>query len=1721
FHLSPCSNFPSQLYQSAATGQVSVAAGATFGGSGTVGGNVVIASNGILRSYMQNGTGHALTVGGNLTGQQASLNYDFGGSGGSRVENALLVTVHGDVDVTGATININSDAPLAAGKYHLVKYDGTVAATGLVLGDDNGGKLKLKVTDGTDPNDPDLIELISTAGLELRFWDATDHDDGHISGGTGVWQAGGTLNNWTSDDGASNGAFSDNSFAVFEGTAGTVSVDNTNGAIDVTGMQFATNGYIIQNGTITLAAGTNHFRVGDGTPDSSITATIASNLAGDGQLEKTDPGTLKLAGNNSYTGGTVIGSGVLNIVTDSNLGAPTGAIKIDEGTLQFGASVTSARAISLTTSKSAIDTEVNGISLSGVISGAGLLNKYGTGILTLTGTNTYTGGTSIETGTLSIASDANLGGVAGMLAIGNANLAVSSDTTLARPISLHSANSVIDTQAHQVILSGVVSHNGTLNKHGSGTLTLTGQNVYSGGTHIAAGTLIAASDENLGNTNGQLTIDNATFKAAGNFTTSRSVTLTSASSNIDTDVHNVGLDGTISGNGALNKKGTGKLSLRGTNTFTGGVFVTGGILDVSSDANLGDAAGKLTLDGGTLETSADFSSSRQMELGAGNGVIDVGAHTGQFGGVISGAGNLTIQGGGTAILAGANTYTGTTTVQAGELQIDGDQTAATGLVNVAGGASLAGKGTIGGSVNIAATGKLRSFVDESLNSHALNIIGNLTANNSHLEYDYGSDALHNTITVNVGGNIDLSGAQIDVAAAAPMAAGVYHLVDYAGSKLGTDPTLGTTPGAGFSLRLSDPNSIDLIYVADKILHFWNPGGTGGGTIDGGAGVWETGGTLNNWTDSEASLNGNYSNGAFAVFEGQSGTVTVDDTNGAVNVSGMQFITDGYIVEGGAITLLADDNDIRVGDGSGNATQTLATINSELTGAGRLQKADAGILVLKGTNTYTGGTSIKAGTLRVSSDVNLGDAAGDISIGNGTLQYDSSFDTARAVSVLSPRSTIDTQGYDSQLSGVISGAGGLIKTGTGSLTLSGQNSFTDRTIIQEGTLALAGQGTLASSDGITVNAKLSIENIDGDEASIKDLAGAGTGKVLLGSKNLTISDGQNTEFAGEISGAGKLHIAGGSVILSGANTYEGGTAIDAGAHLQVGTGGTTGNIAGPVDLEGILDFNKAGDIALENQFNGTGTLNLTSGGTTTFLTASPDFHGTTNLLAGELVVNLVHGGQLNINENTVLSGTGTVGAVQNMGTIMPGGSNTTGTLTVTGDYEGDNGTLIIETTLGDDTSATDHLKIAGDTSGNTTVVVHNMGGAGAQTKDGIRVISIGGQAGGVFHLDGDYVTRQGEHAVIAGAYAYTLNEGMSGGSDNDWYLRSQYTGDTPGPTPPPNRYNPAIPLYTAYGQILNNLNQNMTTSLRERVGQRLGADTTQSGKIEASGSGSPDNAGIIWGRIDMAHSQFKPSGSTTANKFSQDIWKVSAGIDGQFVANEAGELFGSLWLNYAADNARISSPHGAGKVVTDGYGVGGALTWYGNAGWYVDTQAHLTWYDTDFESHDTRTAPVTGQKAFGYGVSIEAGQDVKIDENWSLTPQMQLIYSSVQLDSFTDSYQAAVRLNDMDSLVLRAGLSANYRNEWKDDAGGTESLDLYGITNIYRELLPQSHGVEVSSVRFQAGETDRTWLEIGAGGTHQWANSRFALYGNATLASGLDSFGDNYRLSGKIGLKTSW
>ena len=308
-------------------------------------------------------------------------------------------------------------------------------------------------------------------------------------------------------------------------------------------------------------------------------------------------------------------------------------LTLNGGTFQSTADFTlnSNRGIALGTSHGTINVD-NGTTLTynGIAASNGNLTKSGTGTLVFGGANAYTGDTTITagkfqtTGTLADTTDVSVS--SGAIYDVDATDTIQS-LSGAGNIELSSGITLITGDTGNHAISGVISGAGNLTKAGSGILTLSGTNTYTGNTTISAGTLTVSGLLGAGNYSSNI-INNSTL----NYNSSSNQTLS----------------GVISGTGLLTKNGSGTLTLSGNNTYSGTTTINAGTVSINDDSRLGAApgsatAGHLTLNGGTLQSTADFTlnSNRGISLGSSHGTINVDTGTTlTYGGIIAGSNNL-------------------------------------------------------------------------------------------------------------------------------------------------------------------------------------------------------------------------------------------------------------------------------------------------------------------------------------------------------------------------------------------------------------------------------------------------------------------------------------------------------------------------------------------------------------------------------------------------------------------------------------------------------------------------------------------------------------------------------------------------------------------------------------------------------------------------------------------------------------------------------------------------------------------------------------------------------------------------------------------------------------------------------------------------------------------------------------------------------------------------
>lgn len=194
-----------------------------------------------------------------------------------------------------------------------------------------------------------------------------------------------------------------------------------------------------------------------------------------------------------------------------------------------------------------------------------------------------------------------------------------------------------------------------------------------------------------------------------------------------------------------------------------------------------------------------------------------------------------------------------------------------------------------------------------------------------------------------------------------------------------------------------------------------------------------------------------------------------------------------------------------------------------------------------------------------------------------------------------------------------------------------------------------------------------------------------------------------------------------------------------------------------------------------------------------------------------------------------------------------------------------------------------------------------------------------------------------------------------------------------------------------------------------------------------------------------------------------------------------------------------------------------MTWYGATGFYADAQTKLSWFDSDLSSTTAGRQLAKGKAGFGYALGLELGQRIALSDVWSLTPQVQLTYSHVDADSFVDPFGARVALTDGDSLRGWLGLSADYRQSWRDDTGRQVNTSLYGTANLHYEFLDGTRATVAGTPLPRRGE--RLWRARGLGTKYE--TGRYALYGEVEAQTSLARFADSHSTTGRAGLRVSW
>jgi autotransporter-associated beta strand protein len=1023
----------------------------------------------------------------------------------------------------------------------------------------------------------------------------------------------------------------------------------------------------------------------------------------------------------------------------------------------------------------------------------GSLIKLGGGTLALTGTNTYSGGTTLACGTLSVSRDVNLGAAGAPLIFDGGILQITETafSATARPITWGLAGGGLDIAdpANTFTLEQSLTGPGGLTKAGSGTLALAGTNTYTGGTTIAAGTLQVRGGQAIGDLSAVTLAPGATLALAdsetiGSLAGQGRVALGAARLTAGGDNMSTTFAGTIDGTGGLTKAGSGTLTLAGTNTYTGGTTIAAGTLQVGA--------------GGSL--ASDVANAGILAFNRADNLT--------FAGAVSGTGDLIQRGPSTLTLTAAHSFTGLTTVAAGGLSLTATASLVSPVTTLAG-TTLTNAGTLSGGLTNAGTTTTSGTIAGGVTN-----TGTLTAVAGALQ-----GPVHNAGQVSIAGPVTGDAGFANTAGGSLIVTGRYSLA-------GTLSNVGTVAVAGGGyLRAGHVANAGLLTVAaaasvvDDLTNTGRLVNAGAYTANA---VNAPGGTLIN-TGRFTTVSGPFANAGTLV---TTGTLTGGLTNtGLVQASGT--LTGVVMNAPGAtlaltgpttgITRLTNDGAFDLGtsalsvgalEGSSreallrNGQLTVGAHGSSTTYAGRivdgvtptsLTKLGAGTLALSGTNTYSGGTTIATGTLLANGGQAIGDRSAVLIGAGATLLL---ADSERIGSLagqgrVALESARLTAGDDTSttFAGTLDGTGSLTKAGVGTLTLTGTNTYTGTTTIAAGTLEIGASGTTGSFVSDVANAGTLAFN----RANAVTFAGAISGPgdlIQRGPGTLTLTAAHS--FTGQtIVAAGGLSLTATASLVSPVATLAGTTLTNAGTLAgglnNAGTALTRGTVAGGITNTGVLTatagaldgaIRNTGQVAITGPVSSDAGFANTAGGS---LTVSGRY-----ALAGALdnagTIALVDGGRLNAGRVanagllTVAAQASVVDDLVNTGRLVNAGSYTAdavnapgGTLINTGRFTtvsvpfANAGTLVTTGTLTGGLTNTGGVQAAGVLAG----PVSNAPGA---------LIALTGTTTGITRLTNDGAFDLGGTALTVGsltgsAASATLGNGQltvgTDGSSTDY------------------------------------------------------------------------------------------------------------------------------------------------------------------------------------------------------------------------------------------------------------------------------------------------------------------------------------------------------------------
>ena len=1001
--------------------------GGTLAGSGVVTGSVTVASGGGLNPGSTAASAGTLTVQGALTLASGGMaTFDLAGTAtvGGGVNDLLQLTgASGNLTLNNNAIAVNILAPLATGtNYTIMTFTGTRSGT---IGTVSGiGRQPVTITyDDTPGAGKVMLRFDATASAAL-IWN---------SASSGVWDVL-TTANWTNTA----SQLSPELFYPFDN----VTFDDTPGV--QTGITLGTT---VNPNSVTVNASANAFSLSG-----------SGKISGYATLTKSGSSTFTVSNTNDYTGATTVsggrlllsgGANRLPLVTALTLADTAGATLDLNGNNQTVASLSGGGASggNVTLGAGALTVAGTGTAtFRGIISGSGSLAKSGIGTQTLANANSYNGGTTVNAGTLALSGSGTLGtntaalnANGGTLDLGGTSQTVGAVTLAGGTIaggSLTGSSYAGQSGAVSATLAGVGT---VLTKTGAGVLTLSGTNLFTGGTVASSGYLMLSSPGVC--LPGDITITGGIVQlgAAEQIADAAILSFTNAA---ETRLQLQGFNETVGGVQSLggagnkiveaasdslnNKPATLTLNVSGAGAYTFDGYVrdasgaTGSPLSVTKSGTgtqtfsgspaLVSYSGATIINGGVLDISGAGSVANNSAITVNGGSVKFSGG-GTRSSLINGAGNVICAAGTALTLSGTNAYTGTTTINSNSTltatvlanggvnsSLGAAASAATNLVIDSGTLAYSGPNassdrnfTISAAkvatLNVTLTGTnltltgnaptTTGFLKKTGNGTltlapasggytlgALSADGGVLVLKSGTFAATGVDPFNTAYTVGIGargGTLTVDGATVNAPAAQSFKVGASangNLNFLSGTVTATDIVLGHN---GTVIGTQSGGDVNAAYL-------WH--------YDGGWATYTlTGGTLTtkriyNYTASVGATFTLLLNGG--ILRAAAGTANLMDNGGRTNTLDL-------IVQLGSVGATIDTS-------LSNATivRPLDDIPGQ---AGRLTKIGAGTLTLTGTNTYSGATVVSNGVLRLTHAQALASSSDVYLTSGATLQLD--------------------------------------------------------------------------------------------------------------------------------------------------------------------------------------------------------------------------------------------------------------------------------------------------------------------------------------------------------------------------------------------------------------------------------------------------------------------------------------------------------------------------------------------------------------------------------------------------------------------------------------------------------------------------------------------------------------------------------------------------------------